>query len=482
MTFYIGFETALKPRGKIDENYTELRDHLNSNDFVCYNFLELPITQESLKPYDILVFVCPDFAKISNQEINEIENWVREDGGGLLLLSHAGGDRGRNSNLSELSERFGIAFENDQVLDETQNIGMENLPIIYSTSFIPPHPITNDIDSVCYRAGCSLSVLGGAFSIASSNDTSEPFSCPLICVAEPDNGRVVAIGSYEMFRDRIGGGLSHDYHAQLALNIFNWLTTDYRIELRSGAPVSVPAAVSEATNIATFSPSKPNVPGQTSLNIPTSFNIASKDDLINTLNNILSQINGLKSTVEQLISATNSWELSVGSAPPVYEGYEGSYPEHGQADYSGTTAAPVKNLNELNPAPLSALPPKPPALLKGAPVLSEEDFIGLEPVKKGVPEEIPEEVGTVEEPVEEPEPEPEPAPVKKEINKEEMLAEIEGLESKLNSFFNLMSFIEKKHTSGNMKDTAYKKQSDKLKKDIDKTKKRIEEITKQLGG
>ena len=188
MPFYVAFDVSHKPRGRIDENLTELRDFLNNNDFICYNFLETPITQATLKHYDILVFPCPDFVKLSALEISEIVNWVKEDGGGLLLLSHAGGDKGRNSNLSELSQYFGIIFENDQVLDETNNLGMENIPII--TSFIPPHPITNGVKAICYRSGCSLSIVGNAISIASSNETSEPFSTPLICVSEAENGRV----------------------------------------------------------------------------------------------------------------------------------------------------------------------------------------------------------------------------------------------------------------------------------------------------
>ncbi|MFX1432902.1 MAG: hypothetical protein ACFFB1_03940, partial [Promethearchaeota archaeon] len=235
MTYNIAFDVAHKPRGKLDENLTEMRDFLNANEFICYNYLETPVTQLSLKPFDILVFVCPDFAKISSMEITEIVNWVKEDGGGLLLLSHAGGDRGRNSNLSELSQQFGMAFENDQVLDETYNLGMENMPII--TSFIPPHPITIGITSLCFRSGCSLAVLGSAFSIASSNETSEPFSTPLICVAEVEMGRVCTIGSYEMFRDKVGGGFSYEDHPNLVYNLFNWLISDYRMDLRSKGQV-----------------------------------------------------------------------------------------------------------------------------------------------------------------------------------------------------------------------------------------------------
>jgi len=219
MPYNIAFDVAHKPRGKLDENLTELRDFLNANDYVCYNFLEAPITRNSLKSFDILVFVCPDFAKISSMEITEISSWVRDDGGGLLMLSHAGGDRGRNSNLSELSQAFGIAFENDQVLDNTYNLGLENMPIV--TAFIPPHPITNSISSLCFRSGCSLSLVGSSISIVSSNETSEPFSTPLICVAEPDKGRVCAIGSYELFRDSVGGGFGNDEHPNLAFNIFS---------------------------------------------------------------------------------------------------------------------------------------------------------------------------------------------------------------------------------------------------------------------
>jgi hypothetical protein len=50
MSYHIAFDVGHKPRGRIDENLMELRDQLNSNDFVCYNYLEVPITAESLMP------------------------------------------------------------------------------------------------------------------------------------------------------------------------------------------------------------------------------------------------------------------------------------------------------------------------------------------------------------------------------------------------------------------------------------------------
>src|SRR6056297_3204389 len=127
--FIIGFDEAHKPRGKINSNYTELAELLNQNGFVCQSYEAYPITTQSLEEIDILVFVCPDFSKVSKNEIDAIKVWVKEQGGGLLLLSHAGGDKGRRSNLSELGQQFGLIFENDQCLDKYNNIGVENLPI-----------------------------------------------------------------------------------------------------------------------------------------------------------------------------------------------------------------------------------------------------------------------------------------------------------------------------------------------------------------
>ncbi|MFX0139992.1 MAG: hypothetical protein ACFFDN_40495, partial [Candidatus Hodarchaeota archaeon] len=302
MPYHIAFDISHKPRGKIDENLTELRDYLNSNDFICYNFLEVPITEDSLMPYDILVFVCPDFARVSSLEIRAIVNWVQNSGGGLLLLSHAGGDRGRGSNLSEISEQFGIAFENDQVLDERSNLGLENIPLI--SAFNIPHLITAGISSLCYRSGCSLSIIGsGAFSIADSNETSEPFSCPLICVSEIGNGRVCCIGSYEMFRDKVGGGFQCDDHPQLALNIFQWLISDYRMELRANVDVPIPHTPISSPEISEKQDSStPSVPtDKRSIDIDFSMKISKKSELIELLRIFQNQINTVKTTIDRLV-------------------------------------------------------------------------------------------------------------------------------------------------------------------------------------
>ena len=449
MPYNIAFDVAHKPRGKLDENLTELRDFLNANDYTCYNFLEAPITRNSLKSFDILVFVCPDFAKISSMEITEINSWVREDGGGLLMLSHAGGDRGRNSNLSELSQTFGIAFENDQVLDNTYNLGLENMPIV--TAFIPPHPITSGISSLCFRSGCSLSLVGSSISIVSSNETSEPFSTPLICVTEPDNGRVCAIGSYELFRDRVGGGFGNDEHPNLAFNIFSWLVSDYRMELHSSGaiPEIAPQEVLSTTQTMDYKapPISSAITEMKNVDINFSMNISNKSELINLLKIFQNQIDTIKTTIDKLIRTVSSSDTAL-------SGLNGP-PPNKQQNYSSDGLEELMASNE----PLTDLPKRPESLDEK----EDEYFIGLP--RLDVSDKL--------------KPAPKPR-AKKKVKKKDLLAEKKGLESKLNSVRNLLDFVEKKYKAGQMEEKSYEKRSDQLKNDLKVTKSKIEEIDKQL--
>ncbi len=498
MPYYIAFDTAHKPRGKIDENFTELRDFLNAHEFISYNFLETPITREVLKPYDVLVFICPDFAKINRQEIMEIEAWVKEDGGGLLILSHAGGDKGRGSNLTELSEQFGMRFENDQVLDETKNIGMENMPII--STFNPPHPITNNLKEICYRAGCSLTIMGPAISIAYSNDSSTPFSCALICVSEQVNGRVCAIGSYEMFRDKTGGGFQNDQHPDLALNVFKWLISDYRVQLRSGAKVITPPqhaenAQPQVATVPSINATSPQSQESQAINIDFSIKISNKSELMELLKIFANQINTVKTTIDKLIEkvSASDGEIAELKKPQAVETPIPTIPQSSApviseqiAPINETKTKDYKELYELKEPPLSALPPRPPSLLKKIPEakadLTEEEMEGYAKTEAHT-EEIPakEEVKAAPE---EQIPIKEKAPSKEQKKtgptKEDLSAEKESLESKLKSNLDLVSFIERKHETGKLDDKAYEKQIKKLQKDVDACKKRIEEINKLL--
>jgi hypothetical protein len=458
MSYHIAFDVAHKPRGRIDENLTELRDHLNSNDFVCYNFLEIPITEESLIPYDILVFVCPDFSRITANEITQIVKWVKNSGGGLLLLSHAGGDRGRGSNLSEISEQFGIIFENDQVLDDRVNLGMENIPLI--NVFNIPHPITSEIDTLCYRSGCSLSIVGsGAFSIADSNETSDPFSCPLICVSELGNGRVCCIGSYEMFRDKIGGGFQCYDHPNLALNIFKWLVTDYRMEIRS--TLDIPTPISQQSEPISSVEEQPNYSSEATpttrraINIDFSMKISTKSELIELLKIFQNQINTIKTTIDKLIETATDTDAGILESEQILSSETEEFYQDDQliAQESPSIEDITSEINsvtnlEKDKNELTSLPPKPQSLTVG-----EVEETGLKPVPK---------LKT------------------KGKTQKQLKNEKKDLESKLSSVEVLMESIDKKHSSGKIDDDEYSKRSKKLESDIKKTKKKMSVIDKLL--
>ncbi len=110
--------------------------------------------------------------------------------------------------------------------------------------------------------------------------------------------------------------------------------------------------------------------------------------------------------------------------------------------------------------------------------LTDEDFIGLPSIDEKKSKEPEEE--KPEEPVEEPVKKKKKEKKKPKVDKDELEAEKEGLESKLNSIQNLGGFIEKKHESGKMDDKSYEKQIKRAKSDIDKTNNRLKEIIKLL--
>ncbi|MFX1449826.1 MAG: hypothetical protein ACFFCM_03215, partial [Promethearchaeota archaeon] len=215
----VAFDGNLNERGKIKDSYLDLKKFLESNKVKCSTYTNV-FKQMNVAHYDCLIFACPDASRMNKFEISEITRFV-ENGGSLLLLSHAGGDRGRGTNLNDLSQNFGIQFINDQVFDEVHNIGLNSLPIIDDFA---KHPIFNNIKSLCYRAGCSLEVSGNAKIIADADAIAEPTNAGVCAILKLKLGRVAALGSYEMFRNQMPGGIEYETHRRLFLNIIDWLT------------------------------------------------------------------------------------------------------------------------------------------------------------------------------------------------------------------------------------------------------------------
>ncbi|TFG34962.1 hypothetical protein EU527_00500 [Candidatus Thorarchaeota archaeon] len=219
----IYFDQTQNERGRLDSTYSELGQILRDNDFDVEPYAEFMILSKNLKNIDVLVFGCPNSSKIRSQEIDALKKFVN-DGGGLLLLALSGGDKGLMNNLSQVSEDFGVIFDNTAVKDDRNNAGLPTMPLIKD---LIAHPVTEDIKDLLVPSACSLRLSGKAIALAVTSDTAEPSKAPIIAIAESGKGRVMCIGSYEIFRR--GGGLKHKGNKLFAVNVFKWLSGDFQM-------------------------------------------------------------------------------------------------------------------------------------------------------------------------------------------------------------------------------------------------------------
>ena len=219
----IFFDQTQNERGRLDTTYSSLGKLLKDNDFDVEPYTEFMILAKHIKDAEVMVFGCPNSSKLRPAEIDVLTHYVKA-GGGLLLLSLSGGDRGLMNNLSKLSKTFGIEFANTAVKDERSNAGLPTMPFVNN---IMAHTCTEDVQDILYPSGCSLNVSGSAVTVVSSSDMADPANQPVIAAAEYGKGRVICAGSYEIFRK--GGGLKHAGNKTFAINALRWLSGDVRL-------------------------------------------------------------------------------------------------------------------------------------------------------------------------------------------------------------------------------------------------------------
>ncbi len=496
--FVVGFYT-IKSRGKLSSNYKTLGQVLTEEGYQPVDFTEFPISRDNLAPIDILVIPCPDNNKLSKDEIQAINNWVTVDGGGLLMLSHAGGDKGRRTNLSQLAEQFGMMFENNQVLDKYNNMGVENLPVIDNWAI--PHPISENLTKIVFRAGCSVTISGiNVTPVFSSGPNADPFETPLMLASENGEGRVVALGSYEMFRDKISGGMRQEDHKPLALNIFSWLKSTHREKIKAGLAHPTPQDDSYAefsSNSSSFSNSNgipssygsnlpPNgisgaSPGYSGMIYPKTYEsqvkILAKEDLLNAFENTLTDFYNFK---QRMFQEFEQYETNLALLMRAVLASEEDIIElqKRNAEESPTGAPPVKDETE------SATEFDNAAIQNGEEYDLQDD-LNTE--------------GTSEEEIPSASSEPTPESIASDLKalalsaprnnapktdapktKEELLEEKQNLENKLNSIRNLSEFVDKKFKSGKLEEKGYQKQKQKLEKDLNKAISRLAEIQKSI--
>ncbi|MFQ6125830.1 MAG: hypothetical protein ACE5R6_14675 [Candidatus Heimdallarchaeota archaeon] len=239
------------PRGKIFSNYKEFRRllELNGHEINIYN--DFPIKLEALREADVFIFPCCDGSKLFGYEVRTLLRYI-EEGHGVLVISHAGGDSGLGTNMNSLTaNHFDIEIQSNEVFDEV-HCDQELSHQVIIREFAD-HSITDGLEQICYVAGCSLKIRRKANPVVVSDQDANPENAPLIAAWEGGRnktGRVVVVGSYRLFSD---WGIKKFQNAQLALNICEWLAD---IRKPSGEEITQEASIPQLSE--SKEPREPN--------------------------------------------------------------------------------------------------------------------------------------------------------------------------------------------------------------------------------
>ncbi len=215
---------------------------LQNNGFTVSKITNAPISDESLKGVNVLVVMAPA-RNYTDNEINTINNFVK-NGGGLFLLGDNWGneDGGSDYAFNKLAKSFGVAYANNSLVLDSSNyfILTENLKITNISS----SPITSNVSEFYYIEGSYISTPGSsnvsAYSGVNSwadignlstqgfttsnkvkdpNELSGPF--PILSSMNYGYGKVVFMGSVRSLSNNY---LYRNNGWTIGLNAVNWLS------------------------------------------------------------------------------------------------------------------------------------------------------------------------------------------------------------------------------------------------------------------
>lgn len=254
----------------------KMRGNLNPFDYLILNLSQFgysfqfsenrTLSLQFLRNYDILIIYSPTYP-LSTKEIIAIEKFVQL-GGSLLLIGLSffpilslkaseipsiktsitnpisgigSGTTKFFEYINNISRKFGIFFIStllrggkNSYFPKKSSIKPDQLPLhkIPLISYFEPNPIFRKIQNF-YHYGCSLEVTEEAQPLAYSDQDTVPSKAIVIAISQLNAGRVFATGSPIIFTQLGIEELSirNRQHAQLALNIFTWLSHKGKIKL-----------------------------------------------------------------------------------------------------------------------------------------------------------------------------------------------------------------------------------------------------------
>lgn len=198
----------------------------------------------NFEKYDAIILSTPKNINLRPNEIENLENYVK-NGGSLLIFSSSGGDYTNKTNLNELTQRFGFEFESDEVNDSMNYVFLQKRPILTK---LKPHFITEQVKKIVFSSSCSTKTID--FVEDEKNIKIEELielglngwrkkydgekwieedspKIPLMVIVEYYKGKVVAFGNSSIF-----SSLGQEYgftafdNDILIANIIRWLVMD----------------------------------------------------------------------------------------------------------------------------------------------------------------------------------------------------------------------------------------------------------------
>lgn len=168
------------------------------------------LSKEALAKADVLVLphaseddwektIGQGSPKLTNEEIQNVKDFV-ERGGGLVVLGETEQSKYGN-NFAELTEAFGIGFQNETVQDGEHNLG--GVATWVKAALKPNYEYDLGFqvsEAAFYRAG-TLRVSDSAAVVATSSATALPAEAPIVAATTFGKGRVVVLADSDVFGD-----------------------------------------------------------------------------------------------------------------------------------------------------------------------------------------------------------------------------------------------------------------------------------------
>lgn len=183
---------------------------LNNKDIAAYKHTAGELNASLLSQVDILVFF-PKAGMMSDQEKDEVTDYINSGGGVLLLGDYVG----PNTTTLDVYQNL---FDMVDAIHENNVLGNATSPIVLSSQHFNTHPIIQNINS--FEQYAATTVSGDGYNTVVHTHNYNPNNRPLIIAKEQGGGRIVVSGDATFIYDP---AISNRDNSKVLVQIFEWL-------------------------------------------------------------------------------------------------------------------------------------------------------------------------------------------------------------------------------------------------------------------